>query len=568
MLVVVLAGCELITTRPTSGGAAAIGVVPTVEVEGMSQLDTLNAAATGKKKWFANVLIERKRLAERFDGELSPHLAAYLESNIYVYEDEGLQSYLVGIKDRLLRAWEGPALDIDIVVESDTRFNAYVDATSQLHISTGLLDSLDNEDELAAVIAHELAHLLYRHTTSRAGFERFGSLVEAVGANAMTIAVDGRVSKEEGVRAIRRLTKSGQVLGLLWSDLLVPKRSRETENQADRLGLDLLVRAGYNPNVFDKVLLRIQGAARVRTKRVTLIEGMAKERLSDVQSDAQESIGTESAAALAKVTASLLDNALGFADDFSKRYEDSDARITSLALYRDKIYNDDELPPLITEDPYLVATGKQVKNSTLKADLESIRSIIALAEKDSRKAQRLFKSASDNIDGPVDLLSINLARASLEISERRYSDARTQLEALILDIRAPVEAYLRLARLQAYQKDFDVALATLDTGTRRIGRDYRFLPTRIYIEKLAGKSELAAKSTERCAHYDAGKTRLTMEMLGGIAIDPNSYYAECVAILGRDPVADKLKDKQKEVQDVITRGCDLLAKLGLEANCS
>jgi predicted Zn-dependent protease len=152
------------------------------------------------------------------------------------YRDQALQAYVDGVGQRLLLR-SGIATPYRFVVLDLPNANAHA-VSSYVFVTRGLLASLDDEAELAAALSHEVSHLLQRHAAQRAQ-QRQGVLDAAIEAAAATGSVTvGRSVAREGLLALRRY-------------------SRDQELEADRLGLALLVRAGYRgsamANLIDKL---------------------------------------------------------------------------------------------------------------------------------------------------------------------------------------------------------------------------------------------------------------------------------------------------------------------------
>ena len=87
-----------------------------------------------------------------------------------------------------------------------------------------------NDDQLAAVIGHETGHVIARHAAERASQQIASSAIISAAAG----ATSGNVSK-----AVANYGGLGAELGIL-----LPY-SRQQESEADRIGVDLMVRAGY-----------------------------------------------------------------------------------------------------------------------------------------------------------------------------------------------------------------------------------------------------------------------------------------------------------------------------------
>jgi predicted Zn-dependent protease len=122
--------------------------------------------------------------------------------------------------------------DWQINVQTSKDLNAYCMPGGKIMVYTGLIEKLELTDaELAAVIGHEIAHALREHSRERISRAYAQQLVLA-GA-AVAAGVGGRT-----------LDLANQVATVTFQ---LP-HSREQEAEADRMGLELMARAGYDPN--------------------------------------------------------------------------------------------------------------------------------------------------------------------------------------------------------------------------------------------------------------------------------------------------------------------------------
>lgn len=122
----------------------------------------------------------------------------------------------------------------EVVVFEDATPNAFALPGNKIGIHTGMLALVDNQDQLAAVIGHEIGHVLAKHSNERASQE---------------MAVSSGMSIIQAVSAPQ--TALGQTaLGLLGVGaqygILMPY-SRVHESEADMIGVDLMARAGFDP---------------------------------------------------------------------------------------------------------------------------------------------------------------------------------------------------------------------------------------------------------------------------------------------------------------------------------
>ncbi len=127
----------------------------------------------------------------------------------------------------------------EVNVEQNDQLNAYCMPGGKIMVYTGLMEKLKTtDDELAAVIGHEIAHALREH-----GRERM-SMAYAQQAGVVGVAVLAAIlSDDERVR--QGSIAAAAAVGTL---ALTLPNSREAEREADRIGLELAARAGYDPN--------------------------------------------------------------------------------------------------------------------------------------------------------------------------------------------------------------------------------------------------------------------------------------------------------------------------------
>jgi predicted Zn-dependent protease len=128
--------------------------------------------------------------------------------------------------------------DWEVNVEKNDQINAYCMPGGKIMVFTGLIQKLNATDaELAAVIGHEIAHALREHGRERMSI----AAVQQIGL--MGLAVIAGSSKNQNAAA------AGVQAAALGSSLFFAlPNSREQEREADRIGLELSARAGFDPN--------------------------------------------------------------------------------------------------------------------------------------------------------------------------------------------------------------------------------------------------------------------------------------------------------------------------------
>ncbi|XBQ16072.1 MAG: M48 family metallopeptidase [Oceanicaulis sp.] len=121
-----------------------------------------------------------------------------------------------------------------VVFDSDTQ-NAWVLPGGKVAFYRGILETMANDDQLATVMGHEVGHLARNHAAERARRQA----TAGVGLGIANIALGG--AGVENPEAWSRILGTGVVYGVI-----LPY-SREHELEADRLGIDYMERAGYDP---------------------------------------------------------------------------------------------------------------------------------------------------------------------------------------------------------------------------------------------------------------------------------------------------------------------------------
>ncbi|MBO7509534.1 MAG: M48 family metalloprotease [Alphaproteobacteria bacterium] len=213
-----------------------------------------------------------------------------------------------------------------IFIVNDDDFNAFVMGGEDIYIYTGLLKRIRTPNALRAVIAHELGHTIGGHMAQMsAAIEaemRRTMLIQALGIGLMVAG--GNPSLGAGVMA--------GASGIAKQSLL--SFSRDEERIADDMGMDLMARAGYNPNGFIDVfeqMSQMTSAIESRINPNAVNHPLTSERLNNVRqklaSYKSEKLKSDTSGAIAKydlVRAKLV----GYLDDSS--------RIRTIYPYSDK----------------------------------------------------------------------------------------------------------------------------------------------------------------------------------------------------------------------------------------
>jgi predicted Zn-dependent protease len=129
---------------------------------------------------------------------------------------------------------EAPQWPWEVNVVSHKDINAWAMPGGKMAIYTGLIERLNlTDDELAAIIGHEMAHALREHARERIGRQMATQTGAAIGTIALEILTGVRLDP--------------QLAGTVAQAAFVLPNSRENEQEADRIGVELAARGGYDP---------------------------------------------------------------------------------------------------------------------------------------------------------------------------------------------------------------------------------------------------------------------------------------------------------------------------------
>src|SRR5579872_5997615 len=181
------------------------------------------------------------------DIQLGQEASAEVRQKVTVIQNQFLQNYLQRVGKRLAAQPEAGDWPFNFTLVLDPGINAFALPGGPMYVDTGAIVAVNNEAQLAGVMAHEMSHVILRHGTnqvSKANLLRIpAALVGAVVGNGSLLG---------------QLAQVG--IGLGFSSVLL-SYSREAESEADALGARIMSEAGYNPLELARFFEKIEGLA-------------------------------------------------------------------------------------------------------------------------------------------------------------------------------------------------------------------------------------------------------------------------------------------------------------------
>jgi len=172
---------------------------------------------------------------------MGAQIAGEFEQTARMVEDPVINEYVDRIGQNLVKHSDAKVPFHIKVVDTD-EVNAFAFPGGYFYVNKGLLLAADNEAELAGVMAHEISHIIARHATARMSKAQYLQL-----ASIPALFVGGYWA-QMGIQNALGLGLNLELMGV----------TRESEREADQLGIQYLWNTGYDPNSFVSFFEKMQ----------------------------------------------------------------------------------------------------------------------------------------------------------------------------------------------------------------------------------------------------------------------------------------------------------------------
>jgi len=191
----------------------------------------------------------------QIDKQNSPH---QFSADYGVVQDEALNRYVDQTGKAVAARSHRPHMPYSFRVVNANYVNAYAFPGGSIACTRGILLSLDNEAELAALLGHELGHVNARHTAQQ------------MSKGILTQAVVGGLSVLVGTRGATYGELASQ-LGMIGAGALLASYSRDNEREADALGMEYMVQTGYGPQGMIGLMDMLRGLSKRKPSAIELM---------------------------------------------------------------------------------------------------------------------------------------------------------------------------------------------------------------------------------------------------------------------------------------------------------
>lgn len=207
-------------------------------------------------------------MGEPADNALSPleeqaigrQLMRQIRATLPLTRDTQLEEYINTLGHKLVQASGRQNGGFNFFIIEDTAINAFAIPGGYIGVNQGLINAMDYEEQLAGVLAHEIAHVTQRHHARTFATGKSRSLSAA--ATILAAILIGQASPEAGQAAL--------AAGLAVTQQTSINFTRANEIEADRIGIDILNSAEFDPAAMAESFAILERKNRLNTAGLQL----------------------------------------------------------------------------------------------------------------------------------------------------------------------------------------------------------------------------------------------------------------------------------------------------------
>lgn len=175
-----------------------------------------------------------------------------LQQQVDLIQDPEINEYIEALGNRLVASSDAPSLPFKFFMVPNPSINAFAAPGGFIGVHSGLMLTADTEDEVASVLAHEIAHVTQRHILR--SYEKGERMSVPLTAAIIAAALLGIADPSAGSAAIMAVQGGALQMQIDYT--------RAHEAEADNLGMQTLVNAGFDPYAMPRFFEKLQVASR------------------------------------------------------------------------------------------------------------------------------------------------------------------------------------------------------------------------------------------------------------------------------------------------------------------
>ncbi len=390
------------------------------------------------------------------EAALGKKLLVQLRQQLPLIEDISLNHYLRSLGTRLQAASPNTNRPYTFLIVNDSQINAFATPGGIIVINSGLINAAQNESELAAVLSHEISHVVQRHLARYYARSRKWNLGTTLGMIAAIVASAYNPAVGEAALLSSMAVNSSAKLSF----------TRDNEREADRIGRQILEQAGFDTNAMGRFFERLQ-AQSLRDPSMS-IEFLQTHPLP----------------------------ASRIADSFSLHRSDGTKDSQQFQLFKARTYG-------LTRPNNGPTVSANTPNKRYRKTVALVTHGLATA------AQQVFEKLPASWKN---FPEVRLVKASIQIELRQYSRAITQLRELLDDFPDHPAIIQALANTYLLNKQPARAYQLLSRSEKLVDQ---WLPLLKLKAAAASRSGHQPQSHEAMAKYYShyGRTTLALEQV-------------------------------------------------------
>ncbi len=227
--------------------------------------------------------VSQATITPREERQIGLQIMRQIRADPSYLDDPEVTGYLNSLGHKLINhsTETSPGQSFEFFALQDSTINAFALPGGFMGFNSGLIIAAQSESELAAVMAHEIAHVTQKHLARMISSQKYTMLASLA---ALAVAILASRSNPQAGQAIMAASQAGAIQSQL-------NFTRRHEKEADRVGLGILVAAGFDPQGMPAFFERLQKASRfyengapsyLRTHPITY------ERIADIQNRTHE----------------------------------------------------------------------------------------------------------------------------------------------------------------------------------------------------------------------------------------------------------------------------------------
>lgn len=449
--------------------------------------------------------LSKQRLS--YDGRAIP--ASEIRQNNLV-DVPMLQSYLQGIVTRLSKGWPGELPTLQVRITDSYTFGPSADPLGNVFVPLGMLENVESEDEIAAMLGHEMSHVLLRHHDRMEAFKQQKELMTNVATTVVFAAMASNTGVDRSSGTMKLISKDPlgtqktigntvmfTALANSFSDNVWSTAwGRSQEDQADLLGTDLMIRAGYAPRAASYTLQRLND---FQGKQKPLLSSFLSARKTAMQQSLEQfNLNSFTKELDVLLNQSLTTGIAATSEYFNRSHMSPMDRDEELRQYLQREYRQerrarvDARSWLKVRDAAPVATAMQAYKDAYAANAALEQGKVSEADTLSQRA----------ISSPVkDQPGIRRTAFAVHLAQGKSAEALKDLESIKDWSLAGPSIYDLMIGYHLKRGDARSALTLIDKAERNLGSEELFITEKLLANQQLEDTTQVQNVLRKCEQY-------------------------------------------------------------------